>query len=68
MHAARAAGRETTTEPAGQFGMRRCHEGRRLFVTHLDESHLILALANRFHDAVDAIAGQPIDRIDTTAH
>ena len=39
-------------------------EGRGLFVAHLDETNFVLPLAQRFHEAVDAITGQAKDGVD----
>src|SRR6185295_12961318 len=50
--------READTQAAGVLGVAAGHERGRLFVTDLDEADAILALAQRFHDAVDPVAWQ----------
>ena len=62
--AAGAGGGEADAEPAGVLGVAAGHERRRLLVPHLDEADLVLALAQRLHDAVDAVAGQAEDDVD----
>ena len=32
---------------------------------HLDETDLVLAFAERLHDAVDAVSGKPEDHVDS---
>ena len=49
-------GGEAHAEPAGVLGVAAGHEGRGLLVPHLDEADLVLARAQRLHDAVDAVA------------
>ena len=59
--AARAGGGQADAQPAGVLGVAAGHERRRLLVAHLDEADRVLALAQRLHDAVDAVAGQAED-------
>src|SRR5205807_4886345 len=54
--AARPRGRKADAEPPGVFGVTARHERRGLLVAHLDEADLLLPRAQRFHDAVDAVA------------
>ena len=63
MEAAGPGRREADAEPAGELRIAARHEGGRLFVAHLDEADRVLALAQRLHDAVDAVAGQAEDGI-----
>jgi hypothetical protein len=42
----------------------RSHECRGLFVTDLNETDFIGALVKRFHDVVDAIAGQSENHVN----
>src|SRR5678815_468376 len=44
--------------------MRACHERGGLFVPHLDKADLPFALADRLHDAVDAVTRHPEDGVD----
>jgi hypothetical protein len=63
MHGAGARGREADAETAGELGIRTRHERRRFLVTHLDEPDAILPRTQRFHDAVDTVAGKPEDDV-----
>ena len=45
--------------PKSVFGVTAGHERGRLFVPHLNEPDIVLSFAQRFHDAVNAIAGKP---------
>ena len=63
MNAAGAGCAEADAQLAGVFGVGAGHEGRRLFVTHLDEADLVLAGAQGLHDSVDAVAGKSEDRV-----
>ena len=62
--AARAGGCDADAEATGKFGVAAGGEGRRLLVPYLDKADLVLALAEGFDDAVDAIAGNAEDGID----
>ena len=64
MNAAGAGGGQADAEPAGVLGVGAGHEGRGLLVPHLDEADLVLARAQRLHDAVDAVAGKSEDHVD----
>jgi hypothetical protein len=61
---ARAGGYETDAEFARPFGIAACVEGRCFFVANLDETNLVASRSQRLDNAVDAIAGQPENRID----
>ena len=58
-------GRQTDAQATGEFGVAAGHEGGRLLVPHLHEADAVLAIAQGFHDAVDTVAGQAEDRVDT---
>ena len=58
MNAAGSGSGQTDAELTGVFSVAAGHERRRLFVAHLDEANFVLALAQGFHDPVDAVAGQ----------
>jgi len=69
VNAAGPRGGKAHAEPAGELGVTARHEGGGLFVADLYEADLVLARAQRLHDAVDAVAGQaehnihaPIDK------
>jgi hypothetical protein len=64
MDAAGPRGREAAAEPARPFRIGAGGEGGGLLVAHLDEADLVLALAQRLHDPVDAIAWQTEDDVD----
>jgi len=64
MDPARARRREADTQPAREFGVAARHQRRRFLVANLDEAHLVAALAQRLHDAVDAVAGEAEDDLD----
>lgn len=46
------------------FGIGASHECRRLFVAHLDKTDTLSALAQRFHNAVNAVAGKTENHFD----
>jgi hypothetical protein len=56
---ARPRRRETNANSPGELGVAARHEGRGFLVTHLDVANAVLPLAQRLHDAVDAVAGEP---------
>jgi hypothetical protein len=56
MNPARPGGCKTDAELAGELGIGTGHEGSRFLVPHLDKADIPLPLAQRLHDAVDAIA------------
>ena len=58
MNAARTGSAQTNTQLARVFGVAAGHEGGGLFMADLDKANLLLVLPQRFHDAIDAIAGQ----------
>src|SRR5438874_1469856 len=58
-------GGQADPEPTGVFGVSTGHEGGGLFMTHLDEADFVLARSKRFHNAVDAIAGQTEHYVNT---
>jgi hypothetical protein len=64
MDAAGTRGRQADAELAGVFGISASHECRRFFVARLNKADLLLPVAQRLHDAVDAIAGQAENDID----
>ena len=68
MDAAGAGSGQADAEPAGVLGIGAGHEGGRFLVAHLDEADLVLALAQRFHDAVDAVAGEAKDDFHSPVH
>src|SRR5581483_9817774 len=65
---ARPRGGQAHTQLACDFGICAGHECRRLFVPHLYEVDLVLAGAQRLHDAVDAVAGKPKDILHIPVH
>jgi len=68
MNASGAGSREAHAEFAGVFGVAASHERGGLLVAHLDEADFLLLLAQRLHDSVDAVTGQPEDHFDTPFH
>src|SRR4029453_18863163 len=56
--------RDADAEAAGELGVAARHERRRFLVSHLHETDLVALLQQRFHDAVDAVAGETEDGID----
>src|SRR5690606_16240384 len=56
MDAARPRSGQAAAELAGVLRVAAGHKRRRLFVPHLNETYFVLLLAQRFHDAVDAVA------------
>jgi hypothetical protein len=58
MQAAGPGSGEAHAELAGVFRVPAGHERRGLLVSHLDEADPVGALAQRFHDPVDAVPGQ----------
>src|SRR4051812_21553857 len=65
MNAAWTRGGEANPQSPGELGIAAGHQGRCLLMPHLHEADAILALPQRLHDAVNAIARQPEDGIDT---
>lgn len=65
MDAAGTGGSEADPEFAGELGPRAGHEGGGFLVPDLDEADAVLTLAERFHDAVDAIARDAEDHFDS---
>ena len=61
MDAARPGSGQTNAQLAGVLCVGAGHERSGLFVAHLDEPDLLLALAQRFDDAVDAVARKTED-------
>ncbi len=66
--AAGAGGCKAHAQAAGELSIGAGHKCRRFLVPHVDEANLILCLAQRLHDTVNAVAGQAEDRIDTPVH
>src|ERR671930_2085198 len=64
MDAARSRRGQTATESSSVFCVSASHEGGSFFVTNLNEAHLVLSRAQRFHDPVDAVTRQTENRID----
>ena len=64
VHPSRSGGRQAHPQPAGIFGIGTGHEGCRFLMTHLNKADLILARAQRLHNAVDAITRQTEDDVD----
>src|SRR5690242_7364541 len=58
MNAPRAGSSEAHSKLAGVFGVTAGHKSRSLLVAHLDETNLVLGLAQRLDDSVDAVARQ----------
>src|SRR5438477_6310940 len=56
MDTAGSAGCQADAQFSGVLGVTASHERSRFFVPYVDELDLILSLAQRFHDAVNAIA------------
>src|SRR5579872_1742140 len=65
MQAARARRRQTDPQSAGELGIPAGHECRRLFMPHLHEANRVLPLAERLDDAVDSVARQTEDDLDS---
>ena len=68
MDAAGTGGGQADAELPGVFGVGAGHEGGGLLVSHVNEADLLLALAQRFHDAVDSVAGKSEDDFDAPVH
>ena len=56
---------EAAAEPARILGISAGHEGRRLFVSHLNEANGVGPFPQGLHDPVDPIAWNPENCIDT---
>jgi hypothetical protein len=67
MQPARSGGGKTDAELAGVLRIRAGHERGRLLVPDLNEPDRVLALPERFHDAVDSVARQPEHDLDAPA-
>ena len=65
MDGARPRRGEAHAEPPGRLGVAGGHEGGGLLVMDEDEPDPVLVAPQSFHDAVDAVAGQAEDRVDT---
>jgi hypothetical protein len=65
MNATWTRGGEVNAQSPGELGIAAGHQSRRLLMTYLHEADTVLALSQRLHDAVDAIARQPEDDVDT---
>src|SRR5918994_5805763 len=65
MDTAGARSRQADAELARVFGISAGHECRRFLVTRLNKPDLLLPLAQRLHDAVDAIPRQAKNDIDS---
>src|SRR5918996_1373267 len=65
MNASRTGGRQTHTEPARVFSITAGHEGGGFFMPNLNETNMILALSQRLHDSVDAVARQSEDDVNS---
>jgi hypothetical protein len=65
MNAARTGSGEAAAKPAGIFGVGAGHKSRRLLMPHLDEADGIGTFPQGLHDAVDPIAGDSKNCIDT---
>ena len=64
MDAAGSGSGDAGSQASSELGPGARHKGRRFLMAHLDEANLVLPLAQRFDDAVDAIAGYSEDRVD----
>ncbi|HEX3943765.1 MAG TPA: hypothetical protein VHW69_06740 [Rhizomicrobium sp.] len=62
--AAGSGGRDARADFAGEFCPGASHEGGRFFVPRLNESDALLILAQRFDDAVHAVARNAEDGVD----
>src|SRR4030095_6435509 len=62
--AAWTGGGEADAELAGELRVAAGHQGGRFLVPDLHEADLVVSDAQRLHDAVDAVAGQPEDHVD----
>src|SRR6185437_10302063 len=65
MNASGTGGREAHSETSGELGVAAGGEGGRLFVSHLDEPHLVLVRAQSLEDAVNAISRKTKNGIDS---
>ena len=65
MNSAGSGGRQAHSQPASELGVGAGHECRRLLVAHLHKANPVLMSAQRFHDAVDAVAGQTENYLHT---
>ena len=63
--AAGSGRRQADAQLAGILGIGASHERRRFFMPYLYKADLLLPLAQRFHDAVDAVPGETEDDIDS---
>src|SRR3954463_2710718 len=63
MNATWTRGGEANAQAPGELGIAAGHQRRRFLVAHLYEADAVLALSQRLHDAVDAVARQPEDGI-----
>src|SRR5437588_1346474 len=59
---------QTDTQLPRKLRVAARHKSRRLLVTHLDETNLVLTYAQRFHDAVDAVSRETKDNVNTPIH
>jgi hypothetical protein len=65
MDAARTGRRQANTEPSGEFCVSASHECGRFLVPNMNKANLFLGFAEGFHDAIDAVARQTKDGINT---
>ena len=54
-------GRVAKSDPTGELGMGRCHEGRHLLVANLHILHLVLGFLERHVETADTVAGIAVD-------
>ena len=64
MNAAGPRSPQADAKFAGPFGIAARIEGSGFFVADLDEANPILSRSQCFNDAVDAVSGQPENRVD----
>src|SRR5437867_1372682 len=65
VNAAGSGSCQTDTEAAGVLGKATGHKCSVFFMANLNKANLLLSLAQRFHDSVDAISWQSEDDIDS---
>ena len=65
MNSARPGCGQATTKLSRIFCMGTSHEGRSLFMSNLNKAHAITPRAQRLHNSIDAVTGQPENCINS---